>query len=292
MSLVRTLQSVAMNSVVIGTLGAPLPDTPTKTPTMLDRLAFRDNNKRPDDTERRIGNATKENLQAASTATRESLIGLRTQAEQLGLTFSLPEIDRIKNRADRGEHIGAPEINGIFSRIGDEIERCHFFHLENAYFAYYESSEKLFGEVVAKQFPSAIYELDEASKCIAFARSTAAVFHLMRIMEIGLRSVAECLNIPSPFNPGGQNWGGILGQIKLEIDRRGKAGKTWSNLSDRHTFVDLHASLDSVRNAWRNTTMHVEKKYTQEEAVQIFQAVRAFMMKCSVRFDEAGNPKA
>src|SRR5271170_1621727 len=50
-------------------------------------------------------------------------------------------------------------------------------------------------------------------------------------------------------------------------------------------------SLDAVRVAWRNTTMHVENKYTQEEAENIFIAVKGFMKKLASRCDENGDPK-
>jgi len=47
-----------------------------------------------------------------------------------------------------------------------------------------------------------------------------------------------------------------------------------------------------VRNAWRNVTMYIENKYTEEEADHIYRAVRAFIRKLASRFDEDGNPPA
>jgi hypothetical protein len=38
--------------------------------------------------------------------------------------------------------------------------------------------------------------------------------------------------------------------------------------------------------------MHVEKKYTEDEAQHIFVAVRGFMMGVASRCDENGDPKA
>ena len=38
--------------------------------------------------------------------------------------------------------------------------------------------------------------------------------------------------------------------------------------------------------------MHVESKYTDDEAEHILMAVRGFMKKLASRCDEEGNPKA
>jgi hypothetical protein len=91
------------------------------------------------------------------------------------------------------------------------------------------------------------------------APMTAAVFHLMRTAEIGVRAVARCLGIPDPLKPAGRNWGSILVAVKAEMARRnGVNPPAWSLPDDRQFFDEAHTSLDAVRNAWRNTTMHVD----------------------------------
>jgi hypothetical protein len=73
--------------------------------------------------------------------------------------------------------------------------------------------------------------------------------------------------------------------------------RKWPTTADRAVgdgalFESLHASLDAVKNPWRNATMHVENKYTDDEAEHIFVAVRGFMTKLASRCDENGDPKA
>lgn len=139
--------------------------------------------------------------------------------------------------------------------------------------AYFTPKEPHFGAEVAEKFPTdATFEIDEAAKCLAFGRSTGAVFHLMRVMEIGIRAVTRCLAIPDPTRRAERNWGHILGEIKKDLDAHGGAAptKTWKVAGDREFFEGAYASLDAVRVAWRNTTMHVEKKYTGDEAEHIF----------------------
>jgi hypothetical protein len=187
----------------------------------------------------------------------------------------------------------------IRSRFRDELISISFFVLDNKYKVHLvtpaDMSEKplLFGVELAVLYPSAEYEIEETAKCLAFERSTAAVFHLMRIMEIGLKAVSKCLQIADPTKEAEKNWGVMLRKIKDEIDRRNKAAPPeWSKFEDRRLMAEIYVSLDAVRNVWRNATMHVETKYTMEEAEHILNAVRGFMTKLSSRMNEEGKPLA
>jgi hypothetical protein len=179
----------------------------------------------------------------------------------------------------------------IRSRLEDDMKRTKLLSLnseEQGYFA----STPFFGGSFAEKFQTdGVFELDEAAKCIALGRPTAAVFHLMRLVEVGIRALARCLNIPDPLKPAERNWGHILGEIKKGYEAR------WPTVAARaqgngELFEHLHASLDAVKNPWRNATMHVENKYTDDEAKHIFAAVKGFMKKLADRCNENGDPKA
>ena len=153
---------------------------------------------------------------------------------------------------------------------------------------FFESNEPLFGRNVAVKFPSITYEIDEAGKCLALNRFTASVFHCMRAMEKGLDAAFASIGLSQGKNP---NWGLLLKEIKTEIDRR-KSVHAWKTSNDETFFFEVYVSIDAVRNAWRNATMHIENKYTEEEATNIFNAVKGFMQKLSSRMDEQGQPLA
>ena len=167
----------------------------------------------------------------------------------------------------------------------DELELTHFLHVENNKVRFYEPDSPLFGSQVSEFYPSARFEIVEAGKCLALGRATACVFHLMRITEIGLRSVARCLSIDDPTKPAERNWGAILKKIRDAIDAKAR----WKRKKDKQFFEEIYASLDSIKNPWRNATMHVEQVYTEEEAENILYVVRAFMAKIASRFDENGK---
>jgi hypothetical protein len=61
---------------------------------------------------------------------------------------------------------------------------------------------------------------------------------------------------------------------------------------DGRLFEDAYAALAAMQNPWRNATMHLDQKYTEEEAAYIFTVVRGFMGKLAARCDENGLPKA
>lgn len=178
----------------------------------------------------------------------------------------------------------------VVTRATDELKSKLIFFIRPDRKKFYEQNILLFGDEVRDKFPSAAFEIDEAGKCFALDRHTAAVFHLMRVMEISIRAVARCLSIPDPIKPSERNWGKIL----AGVGARSKPVSTtaWAVAADKEFFESVYASLDAVRVAWRNPTMHVENKYTDEEAEHIFAVVRGFMMKLASRCDENGEPKA
>jgi hypothetical protein len=57
-------------------------------------------------------------------------------------------------------------------------------------------------------------------------------------------------------------------------------------------FDNAYAALAAMQNPWRNATMHLDQKYTADEADHMFGAVRGFMKKVASRCDEQGQPVA
>lgn len=57
-------------------------------------------------------------------------------------------------------------------------------------------------------------------------------------------------------------------------------------------FQDVWQRLDAVKDAQRNSTLHIERVYTEAEAREVFSTTRSFMQKIASRMDENGEPKA
>lgn len=183
--------------------------------------------------------------------------------------------------------LGKLQVGGQLLRnvFGVELGAKSYFTLSPYEAALIDPREPLWGADFAAKFPSTLYDLDEGAKCLAFGRSTAAVFHFMRVAEVGIRALHACLDINVPLEGNERNWGNILGRIKTEISTRPKgAGKD--------SLQEMYAALDAVKDAWRNATMHIEQKYTPEEAEHVYAVLRGLMKKIAARMDEKGEPKA
>jgi hypothetical protein len=196
--------------------------------------------------------------------------------------FDIPHVRRIKSTC---EH--------LTSRIHDEIDAKLIYMIPASAAGYFNSPIPLLGTDVANAFPSTVYDMTEAGNCLALERSTACVFHLMRIMEMAIGSIARCLGIPDPVKPNKKHWGAISQTIQTEINARNVAVPPgWAKPDDKVFFSEIYILMEAVRGAWRNPTMHPDRKHTQEEAFNIFGAVKTFMAKISSRLDEKGEPKA
>lgn len=235
-------------------------------------------------------------LVAGRAAQLAALELIRVELESVGLIVSLKKLASIRKKAEDEKAQTQGEVKSDFedlrSRIEDELETIVFLHLSSEEAVLYRRSEEYpMGELVDQRFPSAKYDIEEAYKCLALGRATAAAFHGMRVLEYGIRAIAKCLAIPDPVNPNGRNWGTVLQTIKAKLDERWPRPANRQS-GDGHIFDGLYASLDAVKNPWRNATMHVEAIYTEENARHIIDAVAAFMRILADRADESGSPEA
>jgi len=172
-------------------------------------------------------------------------------------------------------------VNHLAQTLRNEMEGKVFMHLEpNRVPLAFELHH--FGEHTDIAFPLARWDIKEASRCLAFDRGTAAVFHLMRIMEVGLRILGATLHIPTSSN---RSWESILQKCDAEIAKPFKEkSPKWQ--ADEVFLAGATARLRAVKDAWRNPTMHVEAKYTQEQAEGIYGHVQDFMRHLATKLKE------
>lgn len=140
----------------------------------------------------------------------ENLLPLMGQlkADEFALCRKAGErlIETLKSETDPGQIVSV--LDDLRRRLLDQGELMVSLWLSPTERERYEPREPLFGTEFESQFStSGLFELDEAAKCLALGRATAAVFHLMRLMEIAVRAVARCLGIPDPIRPADRGWG-------------------------------------------------------------------------------------
>jgi hypothetical protein len=177
--------------------------------------------------------------------------------------------------------LGFPDCEEVENRLG-ELRRSIERQLQGKLFmsvpsdkATYWKASNPFGKAVTDRFPKATEDVAEAGNCLAAGRSTATVFHLMRVLEIGVQRLAARLAVTVNLN---QTWGQVLTPIDAAIKALpGGTGATAPQNRRKEAFSEAAAYLRHVKDAWRNTTMHPKQTYTEQEAEDIYRNVRSFM---------------
>jgi len=156
---------------------------------------------------------------------------------------------------------------------------------EHAKFWPKQAQPDAFGEAVRNSFLSATFDVHSAAICMATTQSTACVFHLMRVLEVGLTALGKEFGISLEHN----TWGPAIEQIQCKVNNMNQ-DPVWKALPDwkeQQRFYSQAASHFAVlKNAWRNYTMHSRSIYTEKQAEQIFESVKSFMQVLAERLHE------
>jgi hypothetical protein len=176
----------------------------------------------------------------------------------------------------------ANELNILREAIEDDIQTEYFFHYSRQKGA---ALLRVPGDWAAtiKSFKSVEPEITEAVDCYAMGHNTACVFHLMRVLEHGLRELAGAVNLAF----GIQQWQTIIEQIEAEIREIAKNWKASPIKTDWMQFYSEAAKeFMYFKDGWRNHVMHNRITYDQYQAAGSIEHVRAFMNHLSTRLSE------
>jgi hypothetical protein len=208
---------------------------------------------------------------------------LKAIAEQLATRMPFPSVEAQRKRIHYAidDNSGPVALAGLIAemrtRLVDELAAREFLYIPPERVRFYDDP-MLFGKDVNELFPLAIDDIEEAGKCLAVGQGTACVLHTMRVLEVGLKALAKSLNIP--YAP---SWESYLKQIADNIAMKHK-NKTAKWKKDEKFYRDVSGDLLTVKQVWRNPTMHVDRKYSAEEAEQIFTAANSVMNRIASHF--------
>ena len=169
-------------------------------------------------------------------------------------------------------------LKALRESILTEFDGVLFLHIPEARVSLYEQHEPPFGTAVEEAFPSACADIAAAARLMAVEEPTAAVFHLMRIAEHGLRSLANELGIGLSDHVDLESWKVVIDQINKAIKRFEESAPKSAEKSKRLTVYATSAvTIGHFKNAWRNHVAHARGSYEAREAMRIWDHVRAFM---------------
>jgi hypothetical protein len=221
----------------------------------------------------------------------ERLPNVEKQFRDLGLTITADTAKEIVEEL-------SDSTRKTFQWLHDQaesLERLVYKELEGKFFLYI-SEERVrlwpqtsgpgpFGKKVTDKFPSAHYDIMCSALALGTSLATASVFHLMRVMEIGLGTLGKVFGVSLAHT----NWEPALAQIESKIANM-RIDPAWKSLPDYREQQEYYSQAAShfrtVKDAWRNYTMHARAQYKTEEAEQIFNAVKVFMQKLAERLSE------
>lgn len=141
----------------------------------------------------------------------------------------------------------------------------------------YLHPEEWFSASVVEKFPDTATDVREAARCYALARWTAAVFHAMRILEHGLRWLAEAVAITPATPVELANWKNVIDQIDRKLRDMEQAPRSTQKSADLQWYSETAAQFRLFKDAWRNHVAHSRASYDNEDAAKVLTGVRDFM---------------
>jgi hypothetical protein len=221
------------------------------------------------------GNLTRESPmeKGDSEGTRCKILkGIKTSCSEIGLTVSVKCAQSVIDLYLEGTTAGyfLDNVDHLKNTIALEMEDKLFMYVPPDRACFYGAKE-LFGVEVNNKFPGIQFDLVEAGNCYASGRGTAVVFHLMRIMEIGVQQLGTKLGVGLANE---KNWQNILNEVNKAI-----ASLSKSKAPGTVEMSQASANLYAVKLAWRNEVMHPNDTYTLEEADNLIRQVRIFMQQ-------------
>jgi hypothetical protein len=202
----------------------------------------------------------------------DTLVEIKREMEKLGLTGALNQIQRLSDDLNHTDNFTDAmfhrRIVSIHERIMDDLSDRLFLCVPSEMTEFYRQKQPLFGDAVTSKFPQMTEDISEAGKCLSLRRPTAAVFHLMRVMELALQSFGSKIGVTLVHE---KNWQNILDEANKKIRALDQ------KLLETKKYAEASSHLYNVKLAWRNEVMHPKQTYTDEEAHAIFGSVRTFV---------------
>ncbi len=212
-----------------------------------------------------------------TTAACNMLDTMQPICERLELKYTLCKIGRMREQfGDKAQKLSIlhASVKDLGDLVDDELKDRMFMFVPTDQARFLAQESPPFGEPVREKFPGVTGDVMDASRCLGVGCPTAAVYHLMRVVEFGIRKLSKRLKLPKGLE--NRPWGIILQAANGAIQALPYTTTRERGRRDRYSEATAH--LNNVKDAWRNPTMHSKRRYNQEEAEAIYANVRTFMI--------------
>ena len=151
-------------------------------------------------------------------------------------------------------------------------------------------------EEIWKKFPEVKEDSQDAIDCYALEKNTACVFHMMRVAEMGLRSIAKKVKVKltdkkEPLPVEFATWNKVIDGIKTKIAVVRTKPKSARQNEQLQFYSDAADQCTYIRDLWRNDVSHHRKTFNDGEALGVLTRVQQFMgLLAKKEGDEKSKP--
>jgi hypothetical protein len=181
----------------------------------------------------------------------------------------------------------AIELKPLLEALEDDLRKLHLYLYPQHKFIPLLQMPGVWAPAFAA-FPSAKDEAEEGIDCYGLEHNTACVFHMMRVVEHGLRALARERGVSFPNRPvEWATWQQMLDQIESSGRKAARALPAGPQRDAALGFYSGAAGqIHAFKDKYRNMVMHVRRRYGEVEALQSINQVRDFMNGLSVKIGE------
>lgn len=233
--------------------------------------------------ERERGHRTIESLPHVRAGLQKMLDQLLADPAELPVSQMMRrKIERLRERVSDDDLLSVIQAEVLLKELHNDL----LFELSSPYFLMipteqrplYEQRQPLFGSGVEAVFPAASYDIAAAGRCMALDEWTATVFHLMRVLELGLRNFADRLGLQMAKLPEYENWHQIITAMENEIARLKNLPKAERPRAEILEFYsDAATDFRHFKDAWRNNVSHSRDPCDGRDAKKVWHHVASFM---------------
>jgi hypothetical protein len=200
------------------------------------------------------------------------------------------QVKRTLERALEHETHDIHDLRVILSEIAknfaNELAAHLFFFVSSDLKWHYITPERVLGQDFESAFPDASKDARNGIRCFVLDQWTASVFHFMRVLEHGIRTLAGLVDITTE-NVTLENWKNILDQVEKKLREMEQLPKSAEKSENIRYLSEAAANFRYFKDAWRNHVSHARADYDATDAKRVMDHVIDFMQQLAKRISAA-----
>jgi hypothetical protein len=180
----------------------------------------------------------------------------------------------------------ATEIRVLREAIEDDLKSISCFFLPREQYKHWQQPQS-FSKQVSERFSKAQTDIISAGRCFAVEEYTACVFHLMRVAERGLRTLANHLDVTLKHDIVLEEWDPILQAVDRKLRDLHNEPRTTERESDLRFYSEAANQFRYFKDTYRNYVSHSRDPYDEGQAESVMNRVGEFMADLATKLSDA-----